>query len=56
VVLEIPPADEGVIDGTVMDAWQVGAEPTVEVLLDWLQDRWLLRRVRDDPAREGTSG
>ena len=26
MVLEIPPADDGVINGTVMDAWQVPLE------------------------------
>jgi hypothetical protein len=25
MVLEIPPADDGVINGTIMDAWQVAA-------------------------------
>jgi hypothetical protein len=26
MVLEIPPADEGTINGTVMDCWQSGIE------------------------------
>ena len=26
MVLEIPPADDGVINGTIMDAWQVPLE------------------------------
>ena len=30
----------------------LGEEPTTEQLLDWLPDRWLLNRTRDQPRRE----
>jgi transposase len=31
----------------------LGDEPTAERLLDWLPDRWLLRRTRESPAAAG---
>jgi hypothetical protein len=31
-------------------------EPTAEQLLEWLPDRWLLRRGRESPSREGKVG
>jgi transposase len=34
----------------------LGAKPTAEQLLDWLPDRWLLRRGRDAPLRDATAG
>jgi transposase len=34
----------------------LGENPTAEQLLDWLPDRWLLRRGRDPPAREAQIG
>jgi transposase len=30
----------------------LGEKPTTEQLLDWLPDRWLLNRTRDEPIRE----
>jgi transposase len=34
----------------------LGEKPTVEQLLDWLPDRWLLNRTRNQPVREVTAG
>ena len=34
----------------------LGEKPTAEQLLDWLPDRWLLNRTRDQPVREPTAG
>jgi transposase len=34
----------------------LGEKPTAERLLDWLPDRWLLNRTRDQPVREMTAG
>ena len=34
----------------------LGEQPTAERLLDWLPDRWLLRRRRDAPVREAVPG
>ena len=34
----------------------LGEEPTAEQLLDWLPDRWLLHRTRDNPVRDLTAG
>ena len=34
----------------------LGEKPTAEQLLDWLPDRWLLRRGRDAPASNATAG
>lgn len=34
----------------------LGEKPTADQLLDWLPDRWLLRRGRDSPGREATAG
>jgi hypothetical protein len=34
----------------------LGEKPTVEPLLDWLPDRWLLNRARTQPARDVTAG
>jgi hypothetical protein len=31
-------------------------KPTAEQLLDWLPDRWLLNRTRNQPVREATAG
>jgi len=34
----------------------LGEEPTAEQLLDWLPDRWLLRRGRDRPSEPARAG
>lgn len=34
----------------------LGERPTAEQLLDWLPDRWLLNRTRDQPIPEMTAG
>lgn len=34
----------------------LGEKPTVEQLLDWLPDRWLLNHGRDQPVPEVTAG
>jgi hypothetical protein len=34
----------------------LGEKPTAEQLLDWLPDRWLVRRGRDAPLRGATAG
>jgi transposase len=34
----------------------LGEKPTTEQLLDWLPDRWLLRRGRESPAAEAGAG
>jgi transposase len=34
----------------------VGQKPTAEQLLDWLPDRWLLNRTRNQPLREVNAG
>jgi hypothetical protein len=34
----------------------LGDNPTVEQLLDWLPDRWLLNRARDNTNRALTAG
>jgi transposase len=34
----------------------LGEKPSVEQLQEWLPDRWLLRRGRESPPREGTAG
>jgi transposase len=34
----------------------LGEKPTTEQLLDWLPDRWLLRRGRESPAAEARAG
>ena len=34
----------------------LGDKPTAEQLLDWLPDRWLLRRGRDSPGDEAKVG
>jgi transposase len=34
----------------------LGEEPTAEQLLEWLPDRWLLRRSRASPGQEGKVG
>ena len=34
----------------------LGEKPTTEQLLDWLPDRWLLNRARDNPVRDQTAG
>jgi transposase len=34
----------------------LGEKPTTEQLLDWLPDRWLLNRARDNPVRDLTAG
>jgi hypothetical protein len=34
----------------------LGEEPTAEQLLDWLPDRWLVNRTRDNPFRDVTAG
>jgi transposase len=34
----------------------LGEKPTAEQLLDWLPDRWLLRRGRDAPIRAAVAG
>lgn len=36
--------------------YALGEKPTAEALLDWLPDRWLLRRGRDSPAGEACVG
>jgi hypothetical protein len=33
-----------------------GEKPTVEQLVDWVPDRWLLNRTRDNPIRNLTAG
>jgi transposase len=30
----------------------LGEKPSAEQLLDWVPDRWLLNRTRDQPARD----
>ena len=35
---------------TLPGLFALGEEPTTEQLLDWLPDRWLLDRVRDQPV------
>jgi hypothetical protein len=34
----------------------LGEKPSAEQLLDWLPDRWLLRRVRESPAQPAATG
>ena len=34
----------------------LGEKPTAEQLLDWLPDRWLLRRGRESPQPVGKVG
>jgi transposase len=34
----------------------LGEKPSTEQLLDWLPDRWLLRRGRDSPSKQATAG
>jgi transposase len=34
----------------------LGESPSAEVLLDWLPDRWLLRRTPKAPGREASTG
>jgi len=34
----------------------LGEEPRAEQLLDWLPDRWLLRRGRESPRGEARAG
>jgi transposase len=34
----------------------LGENPTSEQLLDWLPDRWLLSRTRNQPIRDATAG
>ncbi len=34
----------------------LGETPTAEQLLDWLPDRWLLNRTRDQPIRDVIAG
>jgi len=34
----------------------LGEKPEVEKLMEWLPDRWLLRRGRDSPASQSTAG
>ena len=34
----------------------LGEKPQVEQLLDWLPDRWLLRRARDAPGGPALAG
>jgi transposase len=34
----------------------LGEQPTAEQLLEWLPDRWLLRRGRDSPSGQATAG
>jgi transposase len=34
----------------------LGETPTAERLLDWLPDRWLLNRTRDQPVRDAIAG
>ena len=34
----------------------LGEKPTTEQLLDWLPDRWLLNRTRNQPVRKVTAG
>ena len=34
----------------------LGEQPTTEQLLDWLPDRWLLRRGRESPDGEARAG
>jgi hypothetical protein len=35
---------------TLPGLFALGEEPTAEQLMDWLPDRWLLRRTRELPA------
>jgi transposase len=41
---------------TLPGLFTLGEKPTTEQLLDWLPDRWLLNRTRDQPIRDGTAG
>ena len=41
---------------TLPGLFALGEKPTAEHLLDWLPDRWLLRRGRESPCREGRAG
>ena len=34
----------------------LGEEPQAEQLLEWLPDRWLLRRGRDSPSHPAEAG
>ena len=34
----------------------LGEKPRLEQLLDWLPDRWLLNRTRDQPVRDANAG
>ena len=34
----------------------LGEKPQLEQLLDWLPDRWLLNRTRDQPVRDENAG
>jgi hypothetical protein len=34
----------------------LGGEPQAERLLEWLPERWLLRRGRDSPSRPAAAG
>lgn len=34
----------------------LGENPTTAQLLDWLPDRWLVNRTRDNPVRDVTAG
>lgn len=36
---------------TLLGLFALGQEPTAEQLLDWLPDRWLLRRMRQEPKK-----
>jgi transposase len=36
--------------------YALGEKPSAEQLLDWLPDRWLLRRGRDSPAAAAGAG
>jgi hypothetical protein len=41
---------------TLPGLYALGEKPSAEQLLDWLPDRWLLRRGRDSPAAAAGAG
>jgi transposase len=41
---------------TLPGVFALGEKPTAEQLLDWLPDRWLLNRTRNQPVPEAPAG
>ena len=41
---------------TLPGLFALGEQPKAEQLLDWLPDRWLLRRGRESPGGEARAG